>query len=166
MSTAKTQEIQRTESQELALSAIHSLMDSVPDAGGDGLSILTPILNANSAEDLVGEDASELPDVEMFFDHDLRIEAIVKQMSDQQYLSDERISDYYLIVTAHDLTTGEDVKFSTGAASPSVKLIKLYQFGAFPCTVRFSQAKKQTKRGYYPVNMAVLAVTSRETVNA
>lgn len=155
-----------SEEKALVLSSVANLIAKIPDAGGDGTAFVRRILDAESATDLIydEEEGSEADDLEDLQDHMIRVDSLTKWASD--YENDEAITDQYLIVHGYDLTDNQDVVFAVGATTPIVKLAKLNDYGALPAVVRFKLASKKTRQGYFPMNMSVVSVTERQTVDA
>lgn len=58
----------------------------------------------------------------------------------------------YLIVSAVD-SEGELVKLGVGQVDPLGKIVALHEMNAFPWRVSFEKSEKQTKRGFFPINL-------------
>ena len=58
----------------------------------------------------------------------------------------------YLIISAVD-ANGELVKIGVGQTDPMGKLVKLNELEAFPWRVSFETSKKETRRGFKPINL-------------
>lgn len=69
------------------------------------------------------------------------------------------VSDYtdgvpfYLIVDGYDVATGDKITVTCGGATVMAQLYQLKRLGAFPAKVKFQQAKKATKQGYFPLHI-------------
>jgi hypothetical protein len=139
---------------------ITELVAKIPDSSGDGIGILENILNVEKASDMI-DLGSELPKIEQYFGHQLRIETVRKNKSD--YVDGP---DFYLIFEGVDTSTGEEIVTGCGGESVVATFAKLWDMGALPALCVFSKSEKPTARGYYPINVAVLAVSSTQTVDA
>lgn len=58
--------------------------------------------------------------------------------------------DYYAVVDAVKLETGEKIVFSISATTAMAQLFKLEDGGHFPQRVMIVRSDKQTRNGYYP----------------
>jgi len=157
-------EIATQDPREIAiLQSVAELLDRIPDAGGDGFGIIENILNANSVEDLLGEDSSKADDLDDMLGAQIRIDDLHKWESDFQGQPGQ-ISDKYLICHGYNLASNTDVVFAVGGATPIAKLAKLWSFGVFPIVAVFKRSEKPTAQGFYPMNMSVVNVS--QPVNA
>lgn len=169
---AKSQAVATKDPAEIALlQRVADLVSAIPEAGGDGTAFIMRWLDVESASDMISDDTeSQADDLDDLLGDDIRVDSVTRWASDyyEQAVKEGKtlITDQYVIVHGYDVTRNQDVVFAVGAATPIVKLSKLHKFGAFPATVRFARSLKPTNQGYYPMNMSVLTVTERETVDA
>ena len=109
------------------------------------------------ARKMLGRIAEAATEDDVFADTTTPIEDILG--ADVQLLEvDWRDSDYdegpgvYAVLRIARLS-GELVTVTTGAADVMAKCRKLQLLGSLPVWVKFTQSRKQTAAGYYPVNM-------------
>jgi hypothetical protein len=124
-----------------------SILESVPDAGGDGIEgILEQIAAAQDATGL--DDPWRAGGLAKYLDKPLVIQSISKMPSDfGSGLS------YFLVVDGAERATGEKVTVTTGSLSVVAQLLKAWQLDLFPVLVIPRASKRPTKDGYYPQHL-------------
>lgn len=131
-----------------------SILDQVPDAGGDGIEgILEQLATATSADEL--NDPWRAGGMAKYVDVPVVVTAIEKSPSD----FDGGLA-YFLIVRGAVRATGEKVVTTTGSLSSMAQLLRLWQLGAFPAVVIPRKAKKPTPQGYFPMHLEIVPATS------
>lgn len=129
------------------ITAYEAILETVPDAGGDGIeNILEQIMAAGSIADL--DEPWRAGGLGKYVDEELLIQSIRKMPSD--FGSGMA---YFLIVEGAVRATGEKVTVTTGSLSVLAQLLKTWQLGAFPVLVIPRLSKRPTKEGYYPQHL-------------
>lgn len=130
-----------------------TILDRIPEpADDDGTGMIIDILNAKTADDLLGE--AELPSAQDIAERYPRKMFLITDLIRRDSDLDNGMP-YYVIASLVDESTGETIRINTSAATPLAKIAKLYDFGALPARVAFTLSDKPTKAGYRPVNMTV-----------
>lgn len=60
---------------------------------------------------------------------------------------------YYVVLDAYDVDSGEKMAVTCGGATVVAQLYRLGQLGAFPVKVKFTQTKRPTKSGKFPMSL-------------
>lgn len=132
-----------------ALAAYEAMFASVPesDTGGFG-----PMLETIAMADLPGQlDAPWRSEgLKPYTDRLLRFESIRKAPSDF-----EGGLPWYLIVTAADLSTGEQLTLTTGAVAVVAQLVRAHALGALPLDATPRRSKRPNAAGYYSYHLEV-----------
>lgn len=60
---------------------------------------------------------------------------------------------YYVVLDCYDVETGDKMAVTCGGATVVAQLYQLGHLGAFPIKVKFSQSKRPTKQGFFPLSL-------------
>jgi hypothetical protein len=135
---------------------IMELFAAVPDeADADEVDMAARILQATSIEEL--QQGGSLPNAEDMEGRTLLVQRVTKRPS-----TVGNGLPWYLLVDSVNTETGEYVRWQTSATTVALTLCKLVALGGLPETIRISRSEKPTKRGFYPLNIAIVDVTGRK----
>lgn len=136
-------------------------LEQIPFGDTDGLSILGDILSSTTLEELQTELQSKLPKAEEVAGRQLKVNDIVRQISTIDASENESAIQlpWYVMVDSTDIDTGDHVLWQTSAGSVTAKLIRLYNLGYLPAVVEVRKAEKQTRKGFWPMNLIVHAAS-------
>ena len=130
-----------------ALVQYQAMIDTVPDAGGDGVeSILEQLAAATDVTQL--DEPWRVGGLGQLADRPLVVQSIAKMPAE----FDGPIP-YFLIVRGATADTGETFTATTGALSVVAQLVKAHAAGWLPwkCVLRI--ADKPSKAGYFPQHL-------------
>lgn len=131
-----------------ALEAIQRLIAELPGAAEDPLAgMIEAVMNAESPEE-IDSIFSELPSLQENDGRTFRAHAIRKAIS-----TIEGSGEFYLIVSATWLDTGETGAIAVSATMPMAQLLKCHREGWFPRDFRIEVKKEATAAGFHPINL-------------
>lgn len=112
-------------------------------------SIIGQILAAGSVDQL--DNPWRTDDLSELMGHHLEISDLKRMDSD--YADGLGV---YLVVRATELTTGEQVTFTTGSVSVVAQLVKAYASGWFPLRCMVVESERPSRNGYKPHHIEIL----------
>lgn len=126
-----------------------ALLDSVPDAGGDGMAgILEAIAEAGDLDDLDAPWRSG--GLGAYVGTPLTLTGLRKMPSD--YAGG---LPWFLVVEGAVTATGEKITVTTGAVSVVAQLVKAWQLGRFPLRVIPRQSARPNAAGNFPQHLEI-----------
>ena len=141
---------------ESALAEFPEMVLAVPAAeDSDGSGIIADILMATSWEDL-NNDQGALPNARAMLGKRVRVHRLERRESTEQ-----GGIGWYLVITASDPKTGEQIMWQTSAMSVMAKLVKLHQLagadGQVDALVEVTEADRDTRAGRRPLDLTIHA---------
>lgn len=129
------------------IAVYESILEDVPDAGGEGIeAILEQLAAAGSVAEL--NSPWEAGGLKGYVDTPLVVTGIRKMPSD----FDGGLS-YFLVIDGAVRATGEKIAATSGSISVVAALLRCYNMGAFPVVAIPRYAKRETKDGNRPMHL-------------
>jgi len=145
--------VREPDAREIAIvGSLNDLLDNIPLAGGDGLSIVQDILTAD-LDSLAGEDATEVTPLESLMGVELWVTEVSRAESDYRD-APGTYTPWYFIIKGTIAETGEEYVTTTSGLTIMLKLARFAVAQALPVKMKVSESR--TRNGYDVLNCSVL----------